>query len=174
MAFENLDVAEASCFGYMRSRRLDWVDAAELSEKIGWRRIDRAALEEGMALNVDASYGKICSFLAKDPATGFSWRACFDNQDALWELSIEGSPDAEVQPEQKKEFFASEAMEKAALRAVRYVARAVRVYERTVRRRLEEGELMKVDPVRLEAILAWAGNPRNEWTGNLMTRKFRF
>lgn len=174
MAYENLDLKEAYSFGYMRNPNKDWVDIAEASVTKGWKHVDVGAMESGMAENVAGSYRKIATFYVSDPDTDYKWTVSFDNDSALWELTLDGQPDVEVLPEQKKEFFQSELMKKIAKQAAEWMLRGKKIYDEVIKPHLEHGELMKVEPAKLTAILFWLEDPRGYWMQNFRSLKFRF
>lgn len=59
----------------------------------------------------------------------------------------------EILPEQKKEFFKSEIFKKTAVRAYEILVRAKDQIEKVVMKHIEQGELLEIDEIKLEAIV---------------------
>jgi len=178
MAFEHLDLDPRSvvCFGYDLDRNRCWTDIAEESVVKGWRHVDVGALEASLAENVEACYSSVARFGLNDPATDMRWRAAFDNDAALWTLCLDESQGtaAEVLPEQKEQFFASEAMKKIAAQAADYLYLAKRTLDEIVMRHVQNGELLKVNDVKLQKVEFYISNPRGFWTENFKKLKFKY
>ena len=151
--FNGLDLREVKCFGFCSPKSDCWVNIAKQSITAGWKDIDSKKLEENFAQNVDQSYATITEFLAEDVSTGIKWRAQFVNDNQLWKLDIDGSPDAEVLLEDKAGFFQSELFIKTMKKATEYILQAKKTYYDLVKVHLDDGELLKVNEVKLAALL---------------------
>lgn len=81
--------------------------------------------------------------------------AWFDNNKGLWDICIEDSPDAELTIEQRADFFKSEIFKKTAKQAYYYITTAKKTYEQIVKQHIENGEMIDIDVVKLDAILHW-------------------
>ena len=80
----------------------------------------------------------------------FLW---FDNSKGLWNVTIKNSPKAEMTVEQRAAFFKSKLFKKIAKRTYYIIADAKESYEKIVKQHIENGELLDVDVVKLDAIL---------------------
>lgn len=71
----------------------------------------------------------------------------------MWGLQIQDSPKAEIELEQKADFFKSELFVKIASRTADLALRALDEYNNVIEQHLKDGELLEVDEVKLSAIL---------------------
>ena len=176
--FEYLDIIpeKVFCFGYDKNPNRDWVDIAKASIEKGWKHVDVGAIESSLTENVEQSYSYLASFWVSDPATDTKWVVRFNNDDAMWILDLdrEQGTDAEVLPEQKEEFFKSETMKKIAKQTADYLIQANKILEEVVMNHIENGELMKVNPIKLERIVFLISNPRGFQIQNLQSCKFKY
>lgn len=157
--FENLDLVEAFCFGWCpRKSTLCWRNIADQSVTKGWKNSDVRRLDVDLKTNVDACYYFLTIGSFRDLDTGYLWRASFVNSHGLWKLELPESEGAEVLPEDAKAFFSSEYFMKFAKRGGDLIARGVKTYRDVVEPHLKNGELMQVDPIKLEAIVFWCEN----------------
>lgn len=158
MAFENLDLKSAICFGWRPRFRSgvpvrSWCEIAEESITKGWRRVNVKALARDLAVNVDACYFYVAQGEFVDLDTGFTWRAVFVNDHMMWKLDLPGSPDAETLPEDADAFFKSEFFRKFAKRCGDLIDRARAEFTKTVEQHLEDGDLLEVDEVKLSRVM---------------------
>ncbi len=152
--FENLDLRKAFCFGWCPPRAgRCWADIAEESVTRGWRNSDVARLDDDLRRNVDACYFYTCQGTFEDLDTGYGWRAAFVADHAMWRLVLDGSPGAEVLPEDAKAFFSCEYFRRFAKRCGDVLDRAKKVYRGVVDGHVKSGELLKTDVVKAERIL---------------------
>lgn len=152
--FENLDLREARCFGWERHNTDNgWTAKTVYAKKFGWRNADIDAIQLSLKDNVDKCYLSIASFNFVDLDDDTRWHAWFDNQKMMWKLEIQDSPNAEVSMEQLADFFKSDLMKRCAQRAADLATNAAKLFEEVLRPRLENGELLAVDEVKLAAIL---------------------
>ena len=157
MAFENLDLREVYCFGFCpRASTTSWVNLADQSVTRGWKHSDVARIDYDLKTNVDACYFFICQGTFVDLDTQIRWRARFENIHSLWQLELVDGKGAEVLPEDAEAFFGCDYFKKFSKRCGDKIDRAVEIYRKIAERRVQEGDLMKVDPVKLEAILTVA------------------
>lgn len=84
-----------------------------------------------------------------------SYLLWFDNNKGMWDVCIANSPDAEMPEEQRADFFKSETFKKTAKQAYYYIDEAKKSYQKIVKQHIENGELLDVDVVKLDAILHW-------------------
>jgi len=159
--FENLDLVEAFCFGWCtRAASACWANIADASITRGWKNSDVRRLDVDLKKNVDACYFFPCQGSFRDLDTGYLWRAAFVADHMLWKLELPESEGAEVLPGDAKAFFSSEYFVKFAKRCGDLIDRAKKIYEKVVDQHLRNGELIQVDPIKLEAILFWCENQR--------------
>lgn len=168
--FDGLDLREIKCFGFSSPKSDCWVNIANQSVTVGWKNVDMPKLEESLADNVDQSYVCIIQFLAEDVSTGIKWKADFVNDKQLWRLSIDGSPEAEVLLEDKAGFFQSELFIKTMKKATEYIMQAKKTYDELVKIHLDNGEMLKVNEVKLAALL-WFINSKG-FIDNIRVGKF--
>lgn len=109
---------------------------------------------------MDACYFFICQGTFLDLDTGFRWRAAYVNMHMLWKLELVDGKGAEVLPEDAKAFFSCGYFKKFSKRCGDKIDRAVQIYREIVQEHLEDGELISVDPVKLEACLDGAETKR--------------
>lgn len=163
--FDSLDLRGITLFGGR------WVELATQSKTLGWSRVvDKLALEKSLARAVDSSYFRIVSFNAEDLDTEITWHASFLNDKGLWELEIFDSPHADVEPEQMADFFGSAEFKKIAKRAGWLLEEASKAVNEVIMPRLEAGELLGVDEVKLAAIMHWISD--KQFMENLRSGKF--
>lgn len=152
--FANLDLREAFCFGWEKdTKKKCWYNKALESKAIGWKKADVSGIELSLKQNVDACYFYLANFYFVDLDDEIKWHAFFDNSKGLWRLEIQDSPKAEIDAQQYADFFASDLMKKAASRAYDLIKRAEKEFEETLRYHLENGEMLQVDEVKLNAEL---------------------
>lgn len=166
--FDSLDLKRISVFGIRTIA--SWTELAEQSKTLSWKGVDKRALEESLTRAVDSCYFRLVSFEAVDLDSEISWHASFLNSRGLWELEISNSPRAEVEPSQFTDFFSSEPFKKIAKRAGWILEEAKRLLEEVVSPLIEEGQLLKVDEVKLAAIEHWLSD--KQLMENLRTGKF--
>lgn len=162
--FDNLDLKGISLFGGR------WVELATQSKTLGWKGIDKLALEKSLARAVDSSYFRIVSFNVEDLDTEITWHASFLNDKGLWELEIFDSPRADVEPSQMADFFGSDEFKRIAKRAGWLLEEASKAVNEVIMPRLEAGELLSVDEVKLAAIMHWISD--RQFMENLRSGKF--
>ena len=153
--FDGLDLRYAMCFGYDCPRVKSWTNLAEIALDKGWSNIDVHQLENSLLHNVEACYYKIAQFKFENVNDDMSYLLWFDNNKGLWDICIKDSPDAELTIEQRADFFKSETFQKTAKQTYYFIANAKKVYEQIVKQHIENGEMIDVDVVKLDAILHW-------------------
>lgn len=152
--FANLDLREAYCFGWEKDTKKNcWYNKSLEAKAIGWKKADVPGIELSLKQNVDACYFYLVNFYFADLDDEIKWHAFFDNSKGLWRLEIQDSPKAEIDAQQYADFFACSLMKKAASRAYDLIKRAEKEFEETLRYRLENGELISVDEIKLGAEL---------------------
>lgn len=110
------------------------------------------------------------SFDVEDLDNEIIWHASFLNDKGLWELEIANSPQAEVEPSQMADFFGSNEFKRIAKRAGWFLEEAKHLLIDVVMAKLETGELLDVDEVKLSAIMHWLSN--KQFMENLRSGKF--
>ena len=164
-SFESLDLKRINLFGGPA-----WTNLAVQSKTLGWDGIDKLALEKNLARSVDACYFRIVSFVVEDLDNEIRWHASFLNDKGLWELEIDGSPDAEIEPSQMADFFGSDEFKKIAKRAGWLLEEARSLVQDVLQEHIDQGQLLSIDEVKLEAIMHWLGD--KQFMENLRSGKF--
>ena len=162
--FDNLDLEGIALFGGR------WAELATQSKTLGWKGIDKLALEKNLARSVDSSYFRIVSFNVEDLDTEITWHASFLNDKGLWELEIFDSPSADVEPEQMADFFGSEEFKRIAKRTGWILEEASKALSNVIMPKLETGNFLSVDEVKLAAIRHWISD--KQFMENLRSGKF--
>lgn len=131
----------------------------------GWDLIDSAQLEDSLMHNVEACYYKIAQFTLKNVNDDMPYYLWFDNSKGLWDVAIIKDSQlqnvtslgdlhgAEMTVEQRADFFKSETFKKIARRAYYIISDAKKSYDKIVKQHVENGELLDVDVIKLDAIL---------------------
>ena len=153
--FDGLDLRYALCFGYSCPRATSWTNLAQVAIDKGWNNIDAKQLEEDLMHNVEACYYQVAQFKLENVDDEMSYHLWFDNNKGLWNVSILGSPKAELTIEQRGQFFNSELFKKIAKRTYYTIIDAKKSYDNIVKQHVEDGEMIDVDVVKLDAILHW-------------------
>ncbi len=168
--FSTLDLRTANCFGYSAPFNKSWVHLATESLQVGWSNTDVKQLEKNLTLDVERSYLNIAKFKLVNVSDGMSYIAVFDNNKAMWNVSIEDSPKAELTPEQQQQFFKSELFVKTAKRTYYRLTEAMKAINEVVNTHLNDGQLLLVDVVKLEAIMHFLNS--KHFLENLRNCKF--
>lgn len=151
--FSTLDLRSAKCFGYSIPQQKSWYSIAQQADELGWKNIDAKQLEKNLTLDVEQSYAYIAQFKLVNVADDFSYTLKFDNNKAMWNVSISNSPEAELTPEQQTTFFKSELFVKIAKRTYYKLLDVMKIYDEVIQPRINDGSLLLVDVVKLEAIM---------------------
>lgn len=151
--FDGLDLRYATCFGYGCPKVDSWTNLANVAIDKGWNNIDVQQLEDSLMHNIEACYYKIAQFKLENVEDDMRYSLWFDNNRGLWNVQIQDSPKAELTIEQRGEFFKSELFKKIAKRAYYLIVDARKIYEQVVKQHIENGELIDIDVVKLDAIL---------------------
>lgn len=151
--FDGLDLRKALCFGYSCPKATSWTNLAQIAIDKGWNNIDANQLEDNLLHNVEACYFKIAQFKLENVNDEMGYLLWFDNNRGLWDVSIKDSPKAELTIEQRADFFKSEIFKKIAKRAYYIIVDSKKIYEQIVKQHIENGELIDVDVIKLDAIL---------------------
>ena len=107
-----------------------------------------------MAKDVDDSYLKIAEFKFVDVDDGMAYYIWFDNSKALWGIEIVDSPKAEMTVEERADFFKSEMFKKTVKKAYYRLLDAYKTFNKNVRHLVENGQMLLVDTVKLDAIVS--------------------
>jgi len=153
--FANLDLIGATCFGWcpLAKGQQSWFRLADQSVTKGWKQTDVRRIGDDLMKNVDACYFFVAQGDFLDIDSGMKYHARFVNDSALWYLSIPGSEEAEILPEQADQFFKSEFFGKFARRCGELIDRAVRCYDGIIEPHMQNGEFLQVSEVKLARIL---------------------
>ena len=152
--FAQLDLREASCFGWERDpKQKCWYNKCLHAKTVGWKNADVQGIQESLKNNVDACYFYLANFYFVDVEDEMRWHAFFDNSKGLWRLEIQDSPKAELESQQYADFFGSDMMKKTANRAYDLIKRAEKEFNETLKVHMDNAELLEVDEVKLEAEL---------------------
>ena len=168
--FAGLDLRAAWCFGYSVPKESNWRDIAVQAEDIGWDLVDKEQLEKSLAQDVEKSYFKIADFKLTDVDDDTAYTLWFDNNKALWGLEIENSPKAELDIQERADFFKSSLFKKIAKKTYSRVVAAKDAYDNIVAEHLSNGELLLVDVVKLDAILHFLDS--EHFLDNLLNGKY--
>jgi hypothetical protein len=158
--FSRLDLREAECFGYTRPVASCWTNLAYQAIDLGWPMIDVEALEASLAKNVDNCYLHIATFKLVNVENDMPYVVKFDNNRALWDVEIVDSPGADMSFEEREDFFKSEMMTKVAKTTYAQLLEAKKLFDEVVRLHLDEGELLLVDDVKLDAVMSFLNQER--------------
>ena len=79
----------------------------------------------------------------------------FDNNKSLWEVSILNSPKADIEIDERANFFKSSMFKKIAKTTYDKLLIAKQTFDKILDQRLEQGEMMLIDVVKLDAILSF-------------------
>lgn len=158
--FARLDLREAECFGYTSPMASCWTSLAHQAMDIGWQMIDAEALEASLAKNVDNCYLHIATFKLVNVEDDTPYVVKFDNNRALWDVEIVDSPGADMSFEEREDFFKSEMMTKVAKTTYAQLLEAKKLFDEVVRLHLDEGELLLVDDVKLDAVMSFLSQER--------------
>lgn len=151
--FSGLDLRAAHCFGYRVPKERCWAYIAKQAKDVGWKLIDRKQLENSLTKDVEDSYFKIAEYKLVDVESDMAYSLWFDNNKALWAVEIMDSPKAELSIEERADFFKSEMFQKIAKKTYYYLLEAQKIYNEVIKPHLDNGELLLVDAVKLDAVL---------------------
>ena len=151
--FSGLDLRSALCFGYSTPFSKCWKCLADQSEEVGYKLIDQTQLEKSLEQDVERSYLKIAQFKLVDVDDDMKYSLWFDNNKALWNIEIANSPKAEITIEERADFFKSEMFKKIAKKTYYRILNAKKTFDKNVKFHCDNGELLLVDTVKLDAIL---------------------
>ncbi len=151
--FAGLDARHIGCFGARGVQSKSWATIADQADDVGWKLVDTKQLEKSLAQDVDASYMKVAQATFVNVDDDMPYTCWFDNNKMLWGLAITGSPKAEMSIEERADFFKSDAFKKAAKAIYYKLAAAKEAYDKTVKSHVDNGELLLVDMVKLDAIM---------------------
>ena len=168
--FAGLDLRKAHCFGFQMPEKSCWKSLADQADDIGWELIDKRMLEKSLTRDVEDSYMKIAQFKLTNVDDGMSYDVWFDNNKQLWNVEIANSPMAEISPEERKDFFASELFKKIAKKTYGRLNNAKETYVKQVQPHLENAELMLVDTVKLDVIIRFLDS--EHFLDNLLNCKY--
>lgn len=99
-----------------------------------------------------------------------AYTAWFDNGASLWGVQIMDSPKAELEAQERADFFKSGLFKKAAQKTYERLGKAKDLYYKVVKRHLDSGELLLVDTVKLNAILSFLDD--DHFLENVLERKY--
>lgn len=151
--FDGLDLRYALCFGYSSPKANSWTNIAEIAIDKGWNNIDASMLEENFMHNIEACYYNIAQFMLENVEDDMCYNLMFDNSKSLWHVSIKNSPKAEMTVEQRADFFKSDVFQKIAKQTYYIIINAIKIYKKIVKQHIENGELINIDIIKLDAIL---------------------
>lgn len=156
MAMQNLDIKKIDIFGWSLPKSDCWwyiIGQAISNGWRGWQSIDVKKVEQSLKTNILSSYNRLFSSVFEDLDDSIHYTVYFDNQKRLFNLELTNTKTGEILPEQKKEFFKSEIFKKTAARAYEILVRAKDQIEKFVMKHIEQGELLEIDEIKLEAIV---------------------
>ena len=168
--FVGLDLRYAKCFGYSVPEQKNWKFLADQADDLGWKNIDFKQLEKNLTKDVEASYMNIAYFKLTNVDDETDYVLSFDNNKSLWNLHIAHSPKAELNVKERADFFKSKIFKKIAQRTYDRILSAKQTYDKIVKQHLENGELLLVDVVKLDAILSFIDT--EHFMDNLLNGKY--
>lgn len=168
--FAGLDLRSAKCFGYSVPETKNWKYLADQADDVGWKLIDVKTLERNLTKDVEDSYFKIAQFNLTNVDDDIDYSLWYDNNKALWEVKIKDSPKAELTIEERADFFKSDMFKKIAQKTYGKIISAKKTYDNIVEPRMNNGELMLVDVVKLDAILTFIDT--EHFMDNLLNGKY--
>jgi len=173
MAFERLELKNASCFGWSvpdGNGMAGWVDYARRCVSMGWTKESAAEIDRNLAVDVSRSFERLAAGDFFDLDSGMKYSAYFDSSKTLWFLELTGSPKAEVLDEDCQGFFGSKEFGRFARRCATLATEGAKIYADVVQEHLENGELLKVNEQKLAWILKDLGIGR--FVDNLRSCRF--
>lgn len=150
---QNLDIKKLEVFGWSHPKKDCWWYIINPSISKGWHSIDVKKAEQSLKTNILSSYTRLFSSDFEDLDDSIHYTVYFDNQKRLFNLELTNTKNGEILPEQKKEFFKSDLFKKTAARAYEILVRAKEQIENIVMTHIEQGELLEIDEIKLEAII---------------------
>lgn len=99
-----------------------------------------------------------------------SYTLWFDNNKKLWNVAISDSPKADLEVEERANFFKSDMFKKVAKKVYYRLIGAKESYNNIIRRHLEHGELLLVDTVKLQTIMHFLES--EHFLDNLLNGKY--
>lgn len=151
--FSGLDLRKALCFGYSYPKENGWKFLADQSENVGWKNIDVKQLENNLAKNVDQCYYRIAQFKLVNVDDDMAYSLWYDNNKALWNVEIANSPEADLSTEERKDLFSSEMFKNISKKTYYKLLDAFKSYNSNVKMHIDNGDMLLVDAVKLDAIL---------------------
>ena len=168
--FSGLDLHAARCFGYQVPEENCWKYIADQADDIGWSQVDVKALEKSLTKDVEQSYLSMAEFKLIDVDDDMPYTLSFDNNTSMWHLQISNSPDAEIDDQQRADFFKSSMFKKIAKKTYDKLISAKKTYDNVVAGHLQNAELLLVDVVKLDAIMKFIGT--DYFMQNLLNGKY--
>lgn len=170
MNMENLDIKDIVCFGFSVPKNECWFQVLHTVNSSGWKSIDMKKFEKNLNDNIIASYNSLVGIRFIDLDTDTEYFCEFNNQKKAWTLQIPGSPDDAVDPEDKKEYFKSEAFKRTTKRAHEILSQSIKSYEVNIKPKLEAGDFINIDETKAEAVEYFINDP--QLLKNLKNGKF--
>ena len=168
--FAGLDLRYAKCFGYSVPEEKNWKYLADQADNLGWNNVDVKQLEKNLTKDVEQSYMKIAQFKLTNVDDETDYVLSFDNNKSLWSLYIAHSPKAELDVKERADFFKSKLFKKIAQKTYDRILSAKQTYDKIVKQHLENGELLLIDVVKLDAILSFIET--EHFLDNLLNGKY--
>ena len=168
--FSGLDLRAAHCFGYRVPKERCWTYIAKQAEDAGWNLVDAQQLEKSLAKDVEDSYLKIAEFKLTNVDDDMSYSLWFDNNKALWSIEVLDSPKAEMTIEERADFFKSDMFKSIAKKTYYKLLDAQETFNKDVKQHMDNGELLLVDAVKLDAIMHFLS--LDYFLKNLMNGKY--
>ena len=168
--FAGLDLRSAKCFGYSLPETKNWKYIADQADDVGRKLVDVGTLERSLTKDVEDSYFKIAQFSLTNVDDDTDYTLWYDNNKALWGLSIKNSPKAEISIEERADFFKSDQLKKIAQKTYARITMAKKTYDNIIKPRLNNGELMLVDVIKLDAIISFIET--EHFMDNLLNGKY--
>lgn len=94
----------------------------------------------------------------------------FDNNASLWNVQIADSPKAELDAQERADFFKADLFKKTALKTYERLGKAKNLYYKIVNKHINSGEFLLVDTVKLDAVLSFLDD--DHFFENILERKY--
>ena len=113
---------------------------------------------------------KVASFRIANVDDDMEYSLWFDNNKALWRLEVLDSPKAEIDSEELSNFFKSSLVKKIAKKTYYRLLDAKKTYLKNVKPEIENGNMLLVDVIKLEAIVDFLQS--ENFMQNILTCKY--
>lgn len=152
--FKNLDTIRIAVFGYLseESPSQQWLTQLIKLRKLS--AINKQSFIKSFKRDIEESYVNLASFNIKDLDSDFVYIVFFDNLAKKWNVTLEGSSQADaVDILDKIDLFKTDEIKSLIKRATEIFKQASAFVKKHIMVHVENGELLEIDETKLEAIL---------------------